>query len=454
MKQKHLGPLMAMEKKDLEVSIIGGGLVGSLCACILGNQGIRVKVYEYRSGGIRNAEIVEGRSMNLLLSERGLSALRLAGMKEEAIIDLTIPIKGRILHTKDGQKIPFLSDRTGRYVYSIIRKDLNEVIIAAAKKNPNIDIFFKHKFINYDFKINKFQIMRPDGGVEENSADLLIGCDGAYSAVRKQMLRTPRFNHSQSYFEHGYIELAIPPTSTGEFAMEGDFLHFWPRENFMLTALPNRDCSYTVSLFMPFEMFEKFNTPEKLFQLFKENFPEAIPLIGKEKLIADFFKAKPSSMVSVKCNPYHWEDKILLIGDAAHAMLPFNGQGMNAGFEDCEILSELLSTYNYDLKKVLPEYTRRRQKDAEIICDLAKATFNVMKLHTSKKFLFLSKLDNLLNTIFPRSWIVLSTEVTFSKMPYSQCFARKQKQDKIVSTVLWSVVIVGFCFAVSMFARL
>ncbi|KAF8766726.1 Kynurenine 3-monooxygenase like protein [Argiope bruennichi] len=397
MKQKHLGPLMAMEKKDLEVSIIGGGLVGSLCACILGNQGIRVKVYEYRSGGIRNAEIVEGRSMNLLLSERGLSALRLAGMKEEAIIDLTIPIKGRILHTKDGQKIPFLSDRTGRYVYSIIRKDLNEVIIAAAKENPNIDIFFKHKFINYDFKINKFQIMRPD---------------------------EPRKKLTQPVFFELVYELAIPPTSTGEFAMEGDFLHFWPRENFMLTALPNRDCSYTVSLFMPFEMFEQFNTPEKLFQLFKENFPDAIPLIGKEKLIADFFKAKPSSMVSVK------------------------------GFEDCEILSELLSTYNYDLKKVLPEYTRRRQKDAEIICDLARATFNVMKLHTSKKFLLLSKLDNLLNTIFPRSWIVLSTEVTFSKMPYSQCFARKQKQDKIVSTVLWSVVIVGFCFAVSMFARL
>ncbi|GBM77103.1 Kynurenine 3-monooxygenase [Araneus ventricosus] len=207
---------IATEKKDLLVSIIGGGLVGSLCACILGNQGIRVKVYEYRNECVRSAEIAEGRSMNLLLSERGLSALRLAGMEEKAIFDLTIPIKGRILHTKEGRKIPFLSDRKGRCVYSIMRKDLNEVIIAAAKENPNVDIFFNYKFINFDFKTNKFETKGPDGEIEDNSADLLIGCDGAYSAVRKQMLRTPRFNHSQSYFEHGYIELAIPPTSTGK----------------------------------------------------------------------------------------------------------------------------------------------------------------------------------------------------------------------------------------------
>ncbi|GIY14737.1 kynurenine 3-monooxygenase [Caerostris darwini] len=158
-------------------------------------------------------------------------------------------------------------------------------------------------------------------------------------------------------------------------------------------------------------------------------------------------------MITIKCNPYHIEDKVMILGDAAHAMLPFNGQGMNAGFEDCQILSELLSLHNYDLRKVLPAFTNRRHKDAQIVSDLAKATFTIMKRHTSKKFLLRNKIDNLLNSIFP-SWIVLSTEVAFSRNSYAECFARKQKQDKILYLALWSTLIVVFAFIVSVWARL
>ncbi|GFT15666.1 kynurenine 3-monooxygenase [Nephila pilipes] len=370
---------------------------------------------------IRHTKTTQGRRMNLALSERGMSALRLVGIKDEDIQKFTVPVRGRILHTQDGKRVPFSSDRKGRCFYSVIRKKLNEVLLEAAEKNPNVQFFYKHKFLNCCFKTGKYQVQGLDGKVIEDSTDLLIGCDGAYSAVRQQMVKMSRFDYNQSYFEQGYIELGFPTTADGQFTMETDYLHFWPREQMLMTALPNSNCTYTGSLFMPFETFEQTNTPKKLLQLFSENFPDAISLIGKEKLVTDFLNTSPYAMVSIKCNSYHVEDKVLILGDAAHAMLPFGFQGMNAGFEDCEILSELLTTHNYDLKKVLPAFTKYRQRDAEVVCDLAKSNYNV---------------------------------ITFSKLRYSQCLARKQAQDKIISNLFWSVAIITLFFTITLLAGL
>ncbi|GFR12053.1 kynurenine 3-monooxygenase, partial [Trichonephila clavata] len=341
------------DPKDLQVVIIGGGLVGSLCACMLGNKGIQVKVYERRDD-IRKSAVCQGRRMNVVLSQRGISGLRLVGIKMK-------PLK----------------NRKGRHHYSANRKDMNEILLTAAEKNPNIEIFFKHKYLSSCFKTGKYEIQGPDGELIEGTADLLIGCDGAYSSIRQQMLKMPLFDYNQTYFKDGYIELCFPTTETGQFCMEGDYLHFWPRDIGMMTALPNTNCTYTVALFMPFEIFEQTNTPEKLIQLFQENFPDAIPLFGEEKLINDFFNVSANPMVTIKCNSYHVNDKVLIIGDAAHAMLPFGGQGMNAGFEDCEILSELLTTYKYDLREVLPAFSKIRHKDAEVACDLSKSIYTI-----------------------------------------------------------------------------
>ncbi|GIX84508.1 kynurenine 3-monooxygenase [Caerostris extrusa] len=422
------------QAKDLHVSIIGGGLVGSLCACILGNKGVHVKLYEFRDD-IRQMEVVQGRSINLALSVRGRSALALAGLEEEKTF------------------VPY--DKDGKCIYSVGRRFLNEALLTAAEKNSNVEIFFKNKFLDYNFKKGQFKVLGSDGEIKQNSSELLIGCDGAYSAVRGQMLKLPRFNYSQFYIDHGYLELCIPPTDSGEFAMEENYLHIWPRHTFMMIALPNQDKSYTVTLFMPFEMFDQLNTPEKLIQFFKEQFPDSIPLIGREKLITDFFKTPPSALVSIKCNPYHLDDKILILGDAAHAMVPFYGQGMNAGFEDCELLSELLEAYCFDLKKILPAFTERRYKDAEAICDLALYNYTEMRhLVTSKKFLVRKKIDNLLNAFFPKAWIPLYTMVTFSKLRYSHCISRKQMQDKIFITVLWSIAVIGFSIIIALFTRI
>ncbi|XP_054711977.1 kynurenine 3-monooxygenase-like [Uloborus diversus] len=432
------------EAKDLHVSIIGGGLVGSLCACILGNKGVHVKLYEYRDD-IRTMEVVAGRSINLALSVRGRSALRLAGLEEEVIDKHGIPMKGRMVHSTSGKRTPVPYDNRGQCIYSVGRRFLNETLLTAAEKNSNVEVFFKHKFLDSRFDDGKYKVLTPDGQVQEDSSDMLIGCDGAYSAVRRQMLKMPRFNYSQFYIEHGYLELCIPPTEDGDFAMEENYLHIWPRHTFMLIALPNQDKSYTVTLFMPFSMFEKLGTPESLLEFFEDNFSDAVSLIGKDRLVTDFFRTKASALVSIKCNPYHVNDKVLLLGDAAHAMVPFYGQGMNAGFEDCEILSQLLEAYSYNLEKVLPAFTDNRNVDAEAICDLAMYNYVEMRhLVTSKKFLLRKKIDNALYTFFPNAWIPLYSMVTFSKLRYSHCISRKQMQDKILESFMWSLAMVVF----------
>ncbi|KAG8173781.1 hypothetical protein JTE90_005786 [Oedothorax gibbosus] len=310
------------QAKDIEVTIIGGGLVGSLCACILGNKGVRVKLHEFRDDP-RDQFFVAGRSINLALSARGRSALRMAGLEEEVIDRHAIPMRGRMLHDIQGRTTVVPYDKQGRCIYSVGRRFLNEILLTAAEKNSNVEVHFKSKFLDCDLKSGKYKVRSVDGETKEESSDLLIGCDGAFSGVRRQMLKMPRFNYSQTYIESGYLELCIPATDDGEFVIPENYLHIWPRHNFMMIALPNQDRSFTVTLFMPFDMFEQIKTPELLIKFFEEHFKDAIPLIGREKLIDDFFKIPPSSLVSIKCNPHHVEDKVLLLGDAAHAVVPF-----------------------------------------------------------------------------------------------------------------------------------
>ncbi|XP_044742432.1 kynurenine 3-monooxygenase [Chrysoperla carnea] len=430
--------------KPSKVAIVGGGLVGSLCACFLAKRGLNVELYEYRND-IRKTELVKGRSINLALSNRGRAALRAVGLESHMVREYGIPMAGRMIHKLNGNLQELLYDpRTNKNLYSVGRKYLNEVLLTAAEKYDNVKLFFNHKLINANLQDGKlvFRQMETDQTIELNF-DLIIGADGAFSAIRKHMMKMPLFDFSQTYIEHGYMELCIPPDSEGKFQMESNYLHIWPRGEFMMIALPNQDHSWTVTMFMPFAKFAMLDTTEKLMDFFQKNFPDAIPLIGEDRIIKDFFNATALPLVSIKCKPYHVGNRAIIIGDAAHAMVPFYGQGMNAGMEDCLLLDQLLEEYNMNISKVLPEFTRRRHEDAHAICDLAMYNYIEMRdLVNRFTYIIRKKFDDFLFWAFPMYWVPLYNSVSFSTMRYSLCIKNRQWQDKVLKQT--SIIVVLF----------
>lgn len=265
----------------------------------------------------------------------------------------------------------------------------------------------------------------------EITSDLVVGADGAHSTVRRHLERTPLFEFSQNYIEHGYLELCVPK-ERGHL-MGANHLHIWPRGEFMMIALPNQDGSWTVTQFMPFRIFDELADAKSLIRFFKNTFPDSIDLIGETELIEDFFKRKPSHLVSIKCNPYHVGRKVLLIGDAAHAMVPFYGQGMNAGFEDCTVLDKILDESDGDFGEAVKRYSEIRKPNAHAICDLAMYNYVEMRdLVTRPSYLIRKYVDSLLFKFIPQTWIPLYNSVSFSEMEYVKCIENRKWQDKVI----------------------
>ncbi|KAG6459521.1 kynurenine 3-monooxygenase [Manduca sexta] len=421
-------------KKRLDVVVVGGGLVGSLEALYLAKRGHRVRLYEFRED-IRKTPEVRGRSINLALSIRGRTALRDVGLEKHIVESYGIPMYGRRIHRLDGStyNIPYDAN-TKQGIYSVGRTYLNSLLLQESESYDNVERFFHHKLIEANLHKGSLTFLKTNTNETVSvTADLIIGADGAYSSVRKAMLKEPLFDFSQKYIEHGYLELCIPADENGGFQMPPNFLHIWPRGEFMMIALPNQDCSWTVTLFMPFIKFKNLDTEEKLLDFFEAYFPDSISLIGRKKLLEDFFGGKPSPLVAIKCRPYNVDNKVLLIGDAAHAVVPFYGQGMNAGFEDCWLLDKLMQKHNDDLSKVLPEFSDTRWEDTFAISDLALYNYVEMRdLVTRPTYLIRKALDDLLSWALPTVWVPLYNSVTFSTMPYSQCVKNRQWQDKIL----------------------
>ncbi|CAH0558601.1 unnamed protein product [Brassicogethes aeneus] len=425
-----------MNKNEVaKVVIVGGGLVGALNACFMAKRGYDVYIFEKRED-IRKADEAQGKSINLALSHRGRKALKFIGLEEE-ILNNAVPMKGRLLHDLNGYKKSVPYDPVfKKCIYSIGRNFLNGKLLEAAEKYRNVKIYFKYKLINIGLSEGRVSFLNVEKNeTVEFQADLIIGADGAFSKIRRFMETTPLFEYSQTYIEHGYLELCIPKEQSH--LMKSNHLHIWPRGEFMMIALPNKDNSWTVTLFMPFKMFESIKTEADLLNFFSKTFSDSIELIGSKELITDYFKKKPSSLISVKCSPYHYKNKFLLLGDAAHAIVPFYGQGMNAGFEDCTILDNILNENKDNFKLSLQNYSIKRKANTYAISDLAMYNYVEMRdLVTRPSYSLRNLLDSLLFRFFCNTWIPLYNSVSFSEMDYLKCVENRKWQDKVIQVVI------------------
>jgi len=429
----------ADSSQKLNVAVVGGGLVGALQACYMAQRGHNVELYELRDD-IRTMEYVPGRSINLAMSIRGRSALRKVGLEDEVVKNHGLPMEARMIHRPDGTTYSMPYGKKGQCIYSVGRRFVNEVLLNAAEKYPNVNFKFNHKLVNSDLKKGTMSFQNAKTGeTVDATADLIVGGDGAYSALRKQYMKQPRFNYAQEYIPHAYLELCIPPNDKGGFAMDERHLHIWPRGSFMMIALPNQDFSWTVTLFMPFDVFEQLTTPEQLLEFFNIHYADAVTLIGKDRLIKDFFLNKPLPLISVKCTPFH-AGKSVIMGDAAHAVVPFYGQGMNAGMEDVLIFDEFMDQYgDMNLDKVLPAFSDYRCVDAHAVVDLAMYNYIEMRdLVNHWTFALRKKFDDAMYWLRPNGWVPLYTSVTFSRMRYHLCIENKKWQDRVVRKLVWS----------------
>lgn len=421
------------------ISVIGSGLVGSLLSIFLARRGHNVSVYERRAD-MRKESMSAGKSINLALSDRGWKALELVGIADE-IRKISIPMYGRYIHNLDGSTAFQAYGKENQAIYSVSRGGINCTLMDLAEKEKNISLHFNERCENVDLKKNT--VTFENNGTKkltEVHSDLIFGSDGAFSAGRLQLqLSTDRFNYSQYYIECGYKELFIPAAKDGGFKIEKNALHIWPRGKFMMIALPNFDGSFTCTLFFPFEGEQSFGalkSREAVLPFFETYFKDAVALMPT--LVEDYMNNPTASLVTVKCFPWTKDDKFALIGDAAHAVVPFFGQGMNCGFEDCRVLNELLDEHNEDWEKTFKAYEKSRKPDADAIADLAIGNFVEMSdLVGKEKFLLQKKIEAKFSEKHPEKWITAYSMVTFSpEIRYSEALRNGKRQQEIMDKVM------------------
>lgn len=423
-----------MAHKSETITLIGAGLNGPLLALGLVKRGFQVEIFERRPD-MRRVRVAAGRSINLALSTRGIHALTQAGLWQE-MQNIIIPMKGRMMHSPQSELTfqPYGKDES-EVINSISRAELNIALMNAAEAQ-GVKIQFQQRCTGIHLNTGALRL-RDEQNKEERTiqAEVVIGCDGSASAIRNAMLRLSRFNFSQQYLDYGYKELTIPAGPGGKHVFETHALHIWPRGNYMLIALPNVDGTFACILFLPFEgpdSFAQLSTPATVRKFFQAWFPDAVPLMPD---LADNFFANPTgSMVTIKSSPWHVEDRVLLLGDAAHAIVPFFGQGINCGFEDCSILLELIDRNGADWKRAFAEFEQARKVNTDAIADLAVENFVEMRDRVADPhFLFRKKVELALETKYPRWFVPKYAMVTFNRIPYAIALQRGRTQERMLA---------------------
>lgn len=423
-----------MMQSSQRISLIGAGLNGPLLALGLTKRGHQVEIYERRLD-MRRVRMSAGRSINLALSTRGIHALTQAGLWGQ-MQDIIIPMKGRMMHSVTSQLTfqPYGKDES-EVINSISRAELN-IALMNASESRGVKIWFQHRCLGMDLRTGDLRLRDEESGKDVLAeSDVVIGCDGSASAIRNEMLKLPRFNFSQQYLDYGYKELPIPAGAGGSHMLEKNALHIWPRGNYMLIALPNIDGTFACILFLPFEganSFANLTTHAAVQEFFQCRFPDVVSLMPN---LADNFFANPTgAMVTIKCSPWHVDEKALLLGDAAHAIVPFFGQGINCGFEDCTVFLELLDRYGPDWNRIFAEFENARKINTDAIADLAVENFVEMRDKVADpKFLLRKKVELALEAKYPKLFVPKYAMVTFHRVPYSTALRRGQVQDAMLS---------------------
>ena len=417
-----------------EITIVGAGLVGSLLALMLGNMGYRVVVLEKRAD-MRNREVDAGRSINLALAERGIHALRKAGLMSE-VEKLLIPMKGRMLHDVSGELdfVPY-GQREAEVIYSVSRSGLNALMMTAAETSCQVDLRFEQELASVDFENRRLELVDMNSGDKQVAEyEIMIGADGAGSRVRRALLPAVGGNDCSELLDHDYKELTIPASSNGEHLIEKEALHVWPRGGYMLIALPNLDGSFTVTLFLQKEgspSFAELQDKKAVDKFFRTQFPDAFDLIPN--LVEEYVENPTGILGTVRCTPWLLGESVILLGDSSHAIVPFHGQGMNAGFEDCALFVDLLEKHGHDWPAAMKEFDLNRKDDADAIADMALENYVTMRDSVrDSKFRLKKELAFELEKRFPSQFVPRYSMVMFHRIPYSQAYSRGQIQEQIL----------------------
>lgn len=416
-----------------KITIVGGGLSGSLLAIYLAKRGFEINLFERRPD-MRKANIYQGRSINLALSTRGLHALEKVGLDQEVLSD-AIPMYGRMMHSKTGELSYHPYGKEGQAINSVSRGRLNTRLIELADEFPNITLHFNSKCVDVDVDNSIATFELEDGSHTTFQSDRIIGTDGAFAATRSKLQTSDRFNYSQDYLHVGYKELAIPAGENGAFLMEKNALHIWPRGEFMMIALPNPSGDFTCTLFLPFGIFDAVKTDEEIMNFFRKEFADAVPLMPS--LLEDYHKNPVGSLVTVRCWPWAKKDKLALVGDAAHAVVPFYGQGMNCSFEDVVVLDRFIDEFGTDWEKIFGAYQAERKPNADAIADLAVQNYYEMADKVGDKhFLHKKHIEHELTELYPDRFKSQYELTTFSLSPYKFALEQGQKNDRLLERII------------------
>lgn len=419
-------------------TVVGAGLVGSLWAVYLSKAGYKVRIFEARDD-LRKADISAGKSINLALSVRGWTAFRAVGVEKE-IEKIAIPMYGRIMHDLDGKLTYQPYGKEGEAIYSVSRGGINARMMDIAEKYGNAKIFYNERCIGANPEKGIVYLENTvTGKKSEEKSDVVFAADGAFSTVRyNAMQRLPRFNYSQNYIEDGYREILLPANPDGTYRMDKNALHIWPRGRFMLIALPNEDGSFTCTLFMPHDegdnSFSKLTSREKVEDFFRKTFPDFFAMMPN---IADAWEDHPlSSLAIIRCYPWTI-GKIALMGDAAHATVPFYGQGMNCGFEDCSVMWQLMQKHNEDWAKVFEEYQISRKPNGDAHQELSLDNYRVMRdLVSDPGFLLQKRFERRISELYPEKYLPLYSQVSFSNIPYAEAYRKGKEQDDFIKGIM------------------